>query len=86
MITNDQLRAARKLLGWSQADLAARIGVNGAAISDFEISGRVHPTLNLPALFQVLQVAGVEFTDQQLHLKPGSTGGTLEAILEPQTD
>jgi transcriptional regulator with XRE-family HTH domain len=86
MITRDQLRAARKLLGWSQSDLAARIGIGAAAISDFEISGRVRPTLNLSALLQVLLVAGVELTDQRVRLKPGSTGGTLKEILEPQTD
>ena len=86
MITRDQLRAARKLLGWSQADHAARIGIGAAAISDFEISGRVRPTLNLSALLQVLQVAGVEFTDQRVRLKPGLAGGALQAILEPQTD
>jgi transcriptional regulator with XRE-family HTH domain len=36
MITPAESKAARKLLGWLQSDVAARLGVGKDAIGDFE--------------------------------------------------
>jgi len=35
MITGQQVRAARKLLGWSQQDLVGHVGLSKSTISNF---------------------------------------------------
>ena len=47
-ITTNQMRAARKLLGWSQDHLAGLLGVSDATISAFERGAR-------PSAFDVNQ-------------------------------
>jgi transcriptional regulator with XRE-family HTH domain len=86
MITGDQVRAARELLGWSQVELAARIGVSETTIGDFEKRNRIWPVLNLSALRQVLKSAGVEFTEGASEVKLKADSGSIRASWEPQTD
>jgi len=61
-----QLRAARGLLGWSQADLGRAAGVGTSTIADWE-SGkkgrRLHPRTEA-ALREALEAAGVVFTER----------------------
>jgi transcriptional regulator with XRE-family HTH domain len=66
MISVRQVKAARALLGWSQADLAAASGVSGPTIARLESSigdalgGRPSTT---DKIVEALQRAGIEFTN-----------------------
>jgi len=62
-MTPDQSRAARGLLDWSQAELAARSNLSESTIRDFEKGRRVPSINNLAAMRRALEVAGVQFID-----------------------
>jgi transcriptional regulator with XRE-family HTH domain len=47
-ITGAQIKAARQLLGWTQATLSAEVRVSTTAISKFEQGGRRPPLLPCP--------------------------------------
>jgi transcriptional regulator with XRE-family HTH domain len=64
MITPAQSRAARGLIGWSQAQLAAESNVGLSTVRNFE-RGRSNPTRNnLATMRRALEDAGVEFTER----------------------
>jgi transcriptional regulator with XRE-family HTH domain len=56
-------RAARALLNMSQADLAGAAVVPLAVIADYETGVRKPNTLDLDAIQDALERAGVEFLD-----------------------
>lgn len=58
-----QVRAARALLGWSQADLAKAAKVHRVTVIDFEASKRVPHEATLDAFERALISAGVRFTE-----------------------
>ncbi len=61
MLTPAQIRAARALLGWSQAELAAASGVALQSIKNIE-TGKTDPRLSTAtALRRALEAAGVIF-------------------------
>jgi transcriptional regulator with XRE-family HTH domain len=65
MTTTRQIKAARALLGWSQADLAAASGVSEPTIArlesvDGDIGGRERTAERLR---QAIEAAGVVFID-----------------------
>jgi transcriptional regulator with XRE-family HTH domain len=62
-MTSDQSRAARGLLDWSQAELAARSNLSESTIRDYEKGRRVPSINNLAAIRRALEAAGVEFID-----------------------
>ena len=69
-MTPDQLRAARALLGWSQARLGLRSNTSAYVVKKFELTGQVasvyrRPDLTNPlaAIRATLEAAGVEFTN-----------------------
>lgn len=62
-MTPDQSRAARGLLDWSQAELAARSNLSESTIRDFEKGRRTPSVNNLAAVRRALEAAGVEFID-----------------------
>ncbi|MGA7808668.1 helix-turn-helix domain-containing protein [Bradyrhizobium sp.] len=62
-MTPDQSRAARGLLDWSQAELAARSNLSESTIRDFEKGRRIPSINNLAAIRRALEAAGVEFID-----------------------
>jgi ribosome-binding protein aMBF1 (putative translation factor) len=73
MLTPAQLRAARALLGWSQAELVERCGGIGqlATIKRFE-TGKSDPKQStLIAWRRALSKAGVEFIDGDDQRGPG---------------
>ena len=62
-ISGAQIKAARQLLGWTQATLSAEVRVSTTAISKFEQGGRRPPLLALSAMKRAFEAAGVEFTN-----------------------
>ena len=57
----EQSRAARGLLDWSQAKLAASANLSESTVRDFEKGRRLPAPNNLTALRMALETAGVEF-------------------------
>ena len=62
-ITGAQVKAARKLLKWSQLQLAHRAGVSDATIESFEVSRHPLRPKNVQAIRHSLESAGIEFDD-----------------------
>ena len=65
MLTIEQIRAARGLLGWSQSKLAARAGLSLPTVKRVELG--LGPRVSDAArnkLQQALESAGVEFIDE----------------------
>jgi transcriptional regulator with XRE-family HTH domain len=60
-ITGAQVKAARLLLGWSQAKLAAETGVTAATIAKFEEGKQRPPMLDVSVVRRMLNDAGIEF-------------------------
>lgn len=59
-----QLRAARGLIGWSQAQLAEAAKVGRATIADFEAGKRDPYERTLADLQRALESAGVIFVEE----------------------
>jgi DNA-binding XRE family transcriptional regulator len=67
-LSADQCRAARRLLGWTQNDLAAASGVCRKTIGNFERGACAPYPSSLKALREALQSAGVTFaTSRKKH-------------------
>jgi transcriptional regulator with XRE-family HTH domain len=65
LITTDQLRAARGLLGWSQSELASRAGLSLPTVKRLE--GGFGPRVSDEAcakLQRAIEAAGIEFIDE----------------------
>jgi transcriptional regulator with XRE-family HTH domain len=60
-ITPSQIRAARNLLGWSQADLAGKAGVATSTVADFERGSRIPVQNNTAAMAFACERAGLIF-------------------------
>jgi transcriptional regulator with XRE-family HTH domain len=63
MITGEQVRAARKLLGWSQVRLAGKSGLGDTTVKKFERGESRPSVLSVTTLQRALEAAGVEFTN-----------------------
>lgn len=65
MVTIEQLRAARGLLGWSQSELAARAGLSLPTVKRIEANfgPRVSDDARLK-LQRAIETAGIEFIDE----------------------
>jgi transcriptional regulator with XRE-family HTH domain len=75
LITIEQLRAARGLLGWSQSELAARAGLSLPTVKRVEADGRLRVSENARHKLQkALEAAGVEF----IHENGGGPGVRLK--------
>jgi transcriptional regulator with XRE-family HTH domain len=62
-ISPEQVKSARELLGWSQGELAGKMGVSETAVSLFEREKRRLLVLDVSVLRGALEAAGVEFTN-----------------------
>ena len=78
MISPEQVREARKLLAWSQLELAIRADLAQSAISRFEL-GQLVLEKKIGAIQRALEAAGVEFTDGE----PGVKLTALPALTVP---
>ncbi|MDH4992405.1 helix-turn-helix transcriptional regulator [Aquamicrobium lusatiense] len=61
MISSEQCRGARAMLGWSQGQLATKAAVSRATVVDFERGTRVPHRNNLTAIRVALETAGIVF-------------------------
>jgi len=65
IIVGEQLRAARGLIGWSQAELAKRAGLSLPTVKRVEIELGVRVSDDARAkLRHALEMAGIEFIDE----------------------
>ena len=74
MLSSNQIRAARALLGWSGTDLADLSGVGITTLRRYELQRGI-PSANTSALMMIkktLESAGIEFTGDPL-VNPGVT-------------
>src|ERR1700757_5047469 len=68
-ITTAQIRGARGILNWSQADLAERTGISATSIGSIE-NGVSTPRANTLTLIQkAFESAGIEFIDGGVRLR-----------------
>ncbi|MET3482955.1 XRE family transcriptional regulator [Methylobacterium sp. 1973] len=86
-----QSRAARGLLGWSQADLAGKVGLDEHFVRDFEGGYSDPPSGQIEALRSALSAAGAVFADAPtlgVHLAagPGVDEGTRADALTTEND
>lgn len=58
-----QSRAARGLLGWSEAELARKVGLDERFVRDFEAGHGDPPPGQIEALRSAFMTAGAVFTD-----------------------
>jgi DNA-binding XRE family transcriptional regulator len=63
MTTPAQIRAARALLDWTQADLAAKAGISPTSINTIEREKGDPKLSTLNAIRHALEQAGIEFQD-----------------------
>jgi ribosome-binding protein aMBF1 (putative translation factor) len=63
-ITGEQVRAARKLLGWPRKTLARKCKPGETTIRNFENGARRPSPFNVLAIRRALETAGIEFDDK----------------------
>ena len=63
MITPQQIRGARAMLGLTQSALALAAGISTTALNNIERSAADPKTSTLSAIRRALESAGVEFTN-----------------------
>lgn len=91
MALGDRIRALRKQHGWSQAELADRIGTDGGRISRYE-SGRITPSAD--ALVRLAETFNIsidhllidDIPARPLHAPEDALGNRLAAIAELDPD
>jgi transcriptional regulator with XRE-family HTH domain len=64
MVTAEQCRAARGLLGWSQAELATEAGVGIVTVRQLEARSHEPRRATLDVIRRAFEAAGVEFIDE----------------------
>lgn len=75
MISPEQCRAARALIGWSQTELATEVDISKVSISAFEKGGEMRES-NKRTLKEALESAGVIFQADG-EMVPGGPGVRL---------
>ena len=64
MVSPEQCRAARGLLGWSQRELANRARVGTVTVHQLEAAASEPRRATLDAIRRAFEAAGVEFIDE----------------------
>lgn len=79
-----QFRAARKLLGWSQRELADRAGLGLSTVADFERGARQPTGANLRSMRRAAMEGGVQFLPKGAvalrRESPPSPGGEVQVL------
>lgn len=75
MISSEQCKAGRAVLGWTQADLANESGVSLRAIQEFEKKERKPNRTTLQGLLAALERSGIELTRDGAGLHWGGLRG-----------
>lgn len=65
MITGEQVKTARELLGWTRERLAGESGLSRATISAYEHRDARQSELVVGAIQDALEYGGVEFVEGQ---------------------
>lgn len=63
-MTPAQCRAARGMLAWTQAELAARARVHEATVRGFELGRKEPIRVSLDAIERAFLAAGIQFVDE----------------------
>jgi transcriptional regulator with XRE-family HTH domain len=79
MLSPEQCRAARGLLGWSQSELERHSGVARRTIYRLEIEGLRNQDTTLGALRRLFETNGVQFIDEIENVRGGGAVLTWEA-------
>ena len=61
MISPNQCKAARALLGWTQEQLAVTAGIGISTVREFELGQRKPIARNRQAILDAFSAAGIEF-------------------------
>jgi transcriptional regulator with XRE-family HTH domain len=80
MLTPQQLRAARAMLGWSREDLAGKAGVSAGTVTGFELLGADSKISTLQKLRRALEAAGIEFIEDGAVSPDGGPGLRLRSV------
>lgn len=72
VLTPQQLRAARALVGWSREDLAKKAGISPATVRGFELLAADSKHSTILRMRRALEIAGVEFIDDDGSKGPGA--------------
>ena len=64
MISPNQCKAARALLGWTQEQLAVTAGIGISTVREFELGQRKPIARNRQAILDAFSAAGIEFIDE----------------------
>jgi transcriptional regulator with XRE-family HTH domain len=80
MITGDQVRAARRLLGWTLFQAAVKAKVSESTVGKFETGAHRPLDLRIIAIQRALEAAGVEF------MPNGPAGVRLKGAASGQTE
>ncbi|PJF20418.1 MAG: XRE family transcriptional regulator, partial [Phototrophicales bacterium] len=72
MITVEQIKAARALIGWSQKELGDHAGLSQTAITNIEV-GKFRPTTQtIDAIRKAFELHGLEFIQGGVRLRPSA--------------
>ena len=74
MLTREQSRAARAMLGWSREELAEKAGVSAGTVVGFELLGADSKMSTLLKLARALEAAGIEFIERAQSSLDGGSG------------
>jgi transcriptional regulator with XRE-family HTH domain len=74
MLTPEQCKAARAMLGWSREELADKAGVSAGTVTGFELLGADSKTSTLQKLRRALGAGGVEFIEEGAASLDGGPG------------
>jgi DNA-binding XRE family transcriptional regulator len=77
LVSSAQCRAARALLGWTQAMLANQAGVARKTVAHFEVGRRDLMARTRRDIMETFERAGVEF------IWPGSSGEGVRLLRRP---
>jgi predicted transcriptional regulator len=85
MISAAQVKAGRRLLGWSQGDLAQNAGVSQLAVARFETIGTIISTHAL-VIRQTLEDAGVQFATEGRRIRKMMSEDEILLAAEAEDD